>query len=76
FSKLLRPLQQSIEQINLSPRRAWQVRLENGTILELGREQMEARLERYARVHDRSIAQLNQQLSYVDLRYPNGFAVR
>lgn len=76
FSKLLRPLQQSIEQINLSPRRAWQVRLENGTILELGREQMEARLERYALVHDRSIAQLNQQLSYVDLRYPNGFAVR
>ncbi|MDQ3186431.1 MAG: cell division protein FtsQ/DivIB [Pseudomonadota bacterium] len=76
FSKLLRPLQQSIEQINLSPRRAWRVHLENGTILELGREQMEARLERYAQVYDRSIAQLNQQLSYVDLRYPNGFAVR
>lgn len=76
FSQLLRPLQQGIEQINLSPRRAWQVRLENGTMLELGREQVEARLERYALAHDGSIAQLNQQLSYVDLRYPNGFAVR
>lgn len=76
FSKLLRPLQQNIEQINLSPRRAWQVHLENGTILELGREQVEARLERYIRVHDKGIVQFSQQLRYVDLRYPNGFAVR
>ena len=76
FNKLLRPLQQSIEQINLSPRRAWRVHLDNGSILELGREQMETRLGRYVLVHDVSIAKLNQQLRYVDLRYPNGFAVR
>jgi cell division protein FtsQ len=37
---------------------------------------METRLGRYVLVHDVSIAKLNQQLSYVDLRYPNGFAVR
>lgn len=76
FSELLQPLQQSIEQISLSPRRAWRVRLDNGILLELGREQMETRLARYAGVHGLSIAQLNQQLSYVDLRYPSGFAVR
>ncbi len=76
FNKLLRPLQQNVEQINLSPRRAWRVHLDTGIILELGREQMEARLKRYVVVHDSSIAKLNQQLSYVDLRYPNGFAVR
>ncbi|MDN5880986.1 MAG: cell division protein FtsQ/DivIB [Nitrosospira sp.] len=76
FSKLLRPLRQNIQRINLSPRRAWQVQLDNGTMLELGREQMKARLERYVLAHDRGIAPLNQQLSYVDLRYPSGFAVR
>lgn len=76
FNKLLRPLQQNIEQINLSARRAWRVHLDNGSVLELGREQMETRLGRYVLVHDVSIANLNQQLSYVDLRYPNGFAVR
>lgn len=76
FNKSLLPLQQNIEQINLSPRRAWRVHLDNGIILELGREQMEARLERYVLAHDSSIAKLNRQLSYVDLRYPNGFAVR
>jgi len=76
FNEILRPLQQSIEQIKLSPRRAWRVHPDNGTILELGREQMKTRLERYVLIHDVSIARLNQKLSYVDLRYPNGFAVR
>jgi cell division protein FtsQ len=76
FSKLLQPLRQNIVQLHLSPRRAWRIHLENGTVLELGRDQMEARLARYVLAYDRSLAQLNQQLSYVDLRYSNGFAVR
>ena len=76
FGKLLQPLRQNIAQLNLSPRRAWRIHLENGTVLELGRDQMEARLARYVLAYDRSLAQLNQQLAYVDLRYSNGFAVR
>lgn len=76
FNELLRPLHQRVEQISVSPRRAWRLRLKNGRVLELGREQMEARLERYVLAHDRSIGKLDQQLSYVDLRYPNGFAAR
>ncbi len=39
-------------QIKLSPRHAWRVHLDNGTILELGREQMKTRLERYVLMHD------------------------
>lgn len=76
FSELLRPLQQSIARLDLSPRRAWRIQLEDGTVLELGREQMEVRLGRYVSAYGRSLVQLNQQLTYVDLRYPNGFAVR
>ncbi|SFH19471.1 cell division protein FtsQ [Nitrosospira sp. Nsp14] len=76
FSGLLRPLQQNIQEMNLSPRRAWRLHLETGTVVELGREQMEARLERFVRVHDRASGQLNPQPHHVDLRYPNGFAVR
>jgi cell division protein FtsQ len=76
FSGLLRPLKQNIREMKLSPRRAWQLRLDTGTVVELGREQMETRLERYVLVHDRSHGQLNTQPTYVDLRYPSGFAVR
>ena len=45
-------------------------------MLELGREQMETRLERYVLAYARGTMELGQRLSYVDLRYPNGFAAR
>jgi cell division protein FtsQ len=76
FSKLLQPLQQDITQLTLSPRRAWRIQLESGTVLELGRERMEERLLRYVSTYNRSVAQLNRNLTYVDLRYSNGFSVR
>jgi cell division protein FtsQ len=76
FTRLLQPLKQDVEQMELSPRRAWRVRLGNGTILELGREHLEKRLERYVQTHGLVAARLNQPLSYVDLRYVSGFAAR
>ncbi len=78
FSQILAPLQQSIAEINLTPRYAWRIQLNTGTILELGRNEIEERLTRYVLVYNHSIARLNQQepLAYVDLRYPNGFAIR
>lgn len=78
FSEILKPLKQRIDEINLSPRHAWCIRLETGTVLELGRGQVEAALARYASVYDQSVAQLYQNIQpdYLDLRYPNGFAVR
>ena len=78
FSQLLAPLKQYVAEINLSARHAWQIRLKVGTVLELGREKVEARLTRYVSVYDRSIAYLNQQepLAYMDLRYANGMAIR
>lgn len=77
FNKLLQPINQRAAEITLSPRHAWLVRLENGTLLKLGREKIETRLRRYVSVYKQSIASLNQSipLDYVDLRYPNGFAV-
>jgi cell division protein FtsQ len=62
--------------VSLSPRRAWQVTLDDGLVVELGREQVEARLEKFVRVYDRTLGRLKQPVNYVDLRYPNGFAVR
>lgn len=78
FSQLLAPLNQHIAEVSLSARHAWQIRLKIGTLLELGREEVEARLARYVSVYERSIAYLNQQapLAYMDLRYSNGIAIR
>jgi cell division protein FtsQ len=62
--------------VRVSPRRAWQVRLDGGPTLELGREDVEARLARYLEVHERTVGALKRRIDYVDLRYANGFAVR
>ena len=62
-------------QVQVSARRAWQVKLASGITLELGRESIEARLERFIAVYPRTVGRLQRRLAYVDLRYPNGFAV-
>ena len=72
----LQPMKQQIAQISLSPRYAWQVKLDNGMVLELGREEMQRRLKRFVAVYPYSLAALARPASHVDLRYRNGFAAQ
>lgn len=76
FSRMLAPLKLALTQVALSTRRALQLRLNNGLVLELGREQVSQRLARFTGVYDETVVRLPQPVNYVDLRYPNGFAVR
>lgn len=76
FSRLLAPLELEPVQVALSPRRAWQLRLNNGLTVELGREQTEMRLAKFVDVYAETLGRLGQPVRYVDLRYSNGFAVR
>jgi cell division protein FtsQ len=75
FKKSLGALAMAPAQVRVSERRAWQIRLASGLTLELGRENLEARLDRFVAVYARTIGPLQRRLAYVDLRYPNGFAV-
>jgi cell division protein FtsQ len=76
FRGSLQTIGQTPVQVQVSPRRAWELKLESGATLVLGREQVEARLARFVAVHDRTLARLGRDVDYVDLRYSNGFAVR
>ncbi len=73
----------------LTPRHAWQLRMAGGLELELGRdgaEPVEARLARFVAAYPESIGRLPRSAAgaaegavsprHVDLRYPNGFALR
>ncbi len=60
FREQLAPLKQEIAQISLSPRHAWQLRLGNGMVLELGREQSQQRLARFVAVYPYSLAPMLQ----------------
>ena len=72
FSRQLTPLEQQITQINLSPRHSWQLRLDSGLLLKLGREQTQERMQRFVAAYPSGVASAAQ---YLDLRYRNGFAV-
>lgn len=76
FRQLLLPLGRRPMQVLLSERRAWQLKLDDGDVLELGRERTAERLQRFVAAYDRTLAQLPARAYRVDLRYPNGFAVR
>ena len=80
FSELLAPLGEKPERVVLTPRHAWQLRLGTGLQLELGRdgpEPVEQRLERFVVAFPASLGQLGRtRYERVDLRYPNGFALR
>jgi cell division protein FtsQ len=80
FVELLGPLQAAPDRVVLTPRHAWQLRLTTGLHLELGRdgaERVEQRLERFVAAYPASLGQLGRsRFERVDLRYPNGFALR
>ena len=69
--------------IRLAAREAWQLKLDDGVVLELGRDQpkhpLAERLARftthYATVSSAARNRL-QTIGVVDMRYPNGFALR
>ncbi len=76
FSQLLAPLQLKTATLAMSERRAWQLKISTGLMLELGRDQAPQRLEKFVHAYTATIARMPRPVAHVDLRYPNGFAVR
>jgi cell division protein FtsQ len=79
FAALLAPLRDPPVRVVLTPRYAWQLRLRSGLRVMLGRDAgelpVEARLARFVAAYPQTLAKLPQRHEYVDLRYPNGFAL-
>jgi len=74
------PLGLTPEEVTLSPRYAWTVKLSNGTQVEFGRERNADTLSERAHRLVAAWAPITQRwgkdIEYADLRYPNGFAIR
>ena len=77
---MLKPLGLAPKSLEVSPRLALEMRLDDGMVVELGREQPKAglnqRLQRFVENYDSMLRLLRQRPSVVDMRYPNGFALR
>lgn len=62
-----------VEQVVMSARQSWRIRLSGGINVELGRERLQERLERFVRFYPLAVASVGP-LRRIDMRYPNGFA--
>jgi cell division protein FtsQ len=78
--ELLRPLGRRPRILSVSSRLAVQIELDDGLLIELGRQQaglpLRARLQRFAEQFPAVAGTVHARPSVVDMRYPNGFALR
>ncbi len=76
FNRELAPIGRQVEALDLSERRAWTLRLDNGLTLSLGRDNIHERLTRFVGVYPLVFKDETARGALVDLRYPSGFALR
>jgi len=80
FRELLARLALEPRQVVLNSRFAWQLGLSSGLTVQLGRDsdkdRVEERLAKFVSVYPQALGNFESRPDYVDLRYPNGFALR
>jgi cell division protein FtsQ len=80
FREWFAPVSLAPDSVQLSSRYAWTVKLNNGMTVQLGREVsrelLKARVDRLVRIYPQLLARLQDRIESVDMRYPNGFALK
>ncbi|RJX74402.1 cell division protein FtsQ [Vibrio sinensis] len=74
ISPKFKALDLTITSLVLNDRRAWQIILDNGIRLELGKESLQERIDRFVYLY-KNLDSKAQRVSYIDLRYDTGAAV-
>ena len=64
-----------ITALRLDARGAWELDLDNGVTVRLGRQQLDERFNTFMATAVRIVAQRATDIAYVDMRYANGFAI-
>lgn len=79
YTDMLAPIGRHLVSLGLSAREAWQLKLDDGLVIRLGRDQKKARVEdrlaRFVSTWAEASARLPIVVASADLRYPNGFAL-
>jgi cell division protein FtsQ len=64
-----------IAALRLDERGAWEMDLDNGVTVRLGRRDIDERIGRFIRTASQVAAHRWNEITYVDMRYSNGFAI-
>ena len=69
------PLGLRLTALRLDARGAWEFDLSDGVTVRLGRRQIDERFDKFINAAAKLVTQRGDDISYVDMRYTNGFAV-
>jgi len=75
YSQALVPFNLSITSLTLNSRGSWQMVLNNGISITLGRTDPDTRFARFITAYPTVLAQQTLNIRSIDLRYSDGFAV-
>lgn len=64
-----------IAALRLDERGAWEMDLDSGVTVRLGRRDVDERFDRFIRTTSQVLAHRMGEISYVDMRYSNGFSI-
>jgi cell division protein FtsQ len=64
-----------IAAVRLDARGAWEIDLDNGVTVRLGRRDVDERLERFMHTGSSMIGRRTGEIAYIDMRYSNGFSI-
>ncbi len=69
------PFGLGLRRVHMDARGAWEMTLQNGVVIRLGRRQIEQRTELLVDVVAKIITNRAADIDYVDMRYSNGFTI-
>lgn len=76
MNRLLLPLHAKISYLELTPFFTWKLTLNNGITMQIGHKDILTRLNHFVKVYPKIVGTRVNDVDYIDLRYPNGVAVR
>jgi len=76
INRLLNPIHVRIRQLDLNAYATWKLTLDNGIVLYVGYKDVLARINQFVKVYSTLQSTEKGTIASVDLRYPNGMAVK
>lgn len=76
INRILMPLHAKIAYLELTPSLTWKLALDNGITLRMGQTDILTRIDHFVKVYPKIVGERAADVEYIDLRYPNGMAVR
>jgi cell division protein FtsQ len=76
MNRALQPLHAKISYLEMTPFFTWKLKLDNGIMMQIEHKDILTRLAHFVKVYPKIIGNRSKDVEYIDLRYPNGVAVR